>query len=479
MNGINNIEVNNIEFPDGSTISSASNLVQLDTNNNFTGNNTYNTNLPTSDVNPDLVDINNNTILNRFSADKLYSTDANNFITSFSRNGTTGVITLQQADTGVPITTETYTSITDAQITAIGDAVLKTTAQEIDGVKTFVDFPKIKKVEQVIPDPIDDEQFATKKYVDNNAGGGDAVLNGGTTQNPQTFTQFNKFDKDLILGDDLTMTSTTETQNFTIDTDANFSTTINQDSGFNSLTQKVKAGGTNRNIITQDFVSNRTTGSINDFIQDRSETNNIIQDGASNSIIQRDGDCVISQTGVNSTITTTGKMICATVPTGTDTTMLVNKTYVDGVASGSGSFRSFSVSHRKNPASTRSVTGQSIFDPNVLVYQQPTTITMWDFANNWHSITIAGFYSFYWGAAQFSGNTSTRLAIYRNGDHQNVVGNNTYMCGNQVSAVFHCDVGDYIQAGCEVNNMCYYAYCDTTNPNFRYNTFNGYLLQAT
>ena len=31
MNGINNIEVNNIEFPDGSTISSASNLVQLDT----------------------------------------------------------------------------------------------------------------------------------------------------------------------------------------------------------------------------------------------------------------------------------------------------------------------------------------------------------------------------------------------------------------------------------------------------------------
>ena len=36
MNGINDIEVNEVQFPDGSTISSASNLVQLDTNNNFT-----------------------------------------------------------------------------------------------------------------------------------------------------------------------------------------------------------------------------------------------------------------------------------------------------------------------------------------------------------------------------------------------------------------------------------------------------------
>ena len=53
------------------------------------------------------------------------------------------------------------------------------------------------------------------------------------------------------------------------------------------------------------------------------------------------------------------------------------------------------------------------------------------------------------------------------------------MCGNQVTAVFECDLGDYIQAGCEVQNMCYYAFCDTTNPNIRYNTFNGYLIQAT
>ena len=72
MNGINNIEVNNIEFPDGSTISSASNLVQLDTNNVFTGNTAYENNLPTSNVNPLVGDIGNNTMLNKFSADKLY-----------------------------------------------------------------------------------------------------------------------------------------------------------------------------------------------------------------------------------------------------------------------------------------------------------------------------------------------------------------------------------------------------------------------
>jgi hypothetical protein len=92
----------------------------LDTNNNFTGNNTFNTNLPTSDVNPDLGNINDNTMLNRFSADKLYSTDTNDFITAFSRDGTTGIITLTQADTGTPITSKNYTSITDNEITAIG-----------------------------------------------------------------------------------------------------------------------------------------------------------------------------------------------------------------------------------------------------------------------------------------------------------------------------------------------------------------------
>ena len=506
MNGLNDIEVNEITFEDGSTLTSTEEVAFLNKNNNYTALNSYSILPFKTGTGTDLNPINAGDMATKHFVEA--QTDNNDFITAFTHDATNGNIVLTQEDTGTPITTTTLAGATittternnlkecfdavdingnDLTFSRVDDAnpkiidlnaVLKSTAQTIDGIKTFNEFP-VKSGTGTDLNPTNENEFATKYYVLANAAGGDALLAGGTEAAPQSFIGFNKFDKNLILGDDLTMISTTETQNFTIEADATDSTTINQDAGFNSLTQKVKAGGTNRNIITQDFFSNRTTGSANDFIQDRSETNRIIQDGETNSIIQRDGDCVISQTGVNSTITTAGKMICATVPTGTDTTMLVNKTYVDGVASGAGSFRAFSVSDRRNPASVRSVTGQSRFAPNVVVYQFPTNITMWNYSQNHHSITIAGWYSFYWGAAQFSGNTSTRLSIYKNGIHQNVVGNNTYMCGNQVSVVCHCDVADTIQAGCEVGNMCYYAFCDTTYPEKRYNTFTGYLLQAT
>ena len=121
MNGINDIEVNEVQFPDGSTISSASNLVQLDTNNNFTSFNTFNVNLPTSTLDPPIGDIAGNTILNKNSADKLYATtDTNDYPTAFTRNGTTGEITLTTADTGTPLSGDTtITSITDAQISQI------------------------------------------------------------------------------------------------------------------------------------------------------------------------------------------------------------------------------------------------------------------------------------------------------------------------------------------------------------------------
>ena len=142
MNGINNIEVNNIEFPDGSTISSASSLVQLDTNNNFTGNNTFNVNLPTSTKTPLIGDINNNTMLNKASADLLYSqTDENDYPTAFTRNGTTGVITLTTADTGTPLSGDTtFTSITDAQILAIGDntTAIATNTTAIGDIRTDI-----------------------------------------------------------------------------------------------------------------------------------------------------------------------------------------------------------------------------------------------------------------------------------------------------------------------------------------------------
>ena len=121
MNGINNIEINEVQFPDGSTITSASNLVQLDTTNDFTSNNSFNNNLPTSTKTPEVGDLTDVMILNKYSADLLYSgTDENDYPTAFTRNGTTGEITLTTADTGTPLSGDTsITSITDAQISAI------------------------------------------------------------------------------------------------------------------------------------------------------------------------------------------------------------------------------------------------------------------------------------------------------------------------------------------------------------------------
>lgn len=260
MNGINNIEINEVQFPDGSTITSASNIVQLDTTNDFTSNNSFNTNLPTSTKEHLVNELTDNMILNKKSADKLYSTtDNNDFITGFSRDGTTGEITLTQSNTGTPITSKAITNITDDQLTEIGNAVSTTDViQEIDGTKTFVDFPKIKitypaGLPPVIPDPTSNEQFATKKYVDDTTsaissntsaigtnaqaisdlttatnssfvsatytspilkltdiagndeditigGGGDAVLSAGSEASPQTFTGVNTFNSVNLKG---------------------------------------------------------------------------------------------------------------------------------------------------------------------------------------------------------------------------------------------------------------------------------------
>ena len=279
MNGINNIEVNEVEFPDGSTITSAQNLVQLDTNNNFTSNNTFNVNLPTSNVNPELNDINNNTMLNKHSADKLYDIGDEISSVSFNTNpATAGLLTLTRADattitgdldgrymelgdtnnstnetifgvktfnefpikTGTTLTDLTPTAdgqltpkkyldhklgeidsiideirdnvYDDAEITtannvntltlkrpdggsggntaltlpqtSLSTCVLKTTDQTIDDVKTFTSFP----VKSGTTTPTTDGQLATKKYVDDNAGTGDAVLNGANV-----FTSTNTF----------------------------------------------------------------------------------------------------------------------------------------------------------------------------------------------------------------------------------------------------------------------------------------------
>tara|TARA_R110002096_G_scaffold142908_2_gene298494 strand:+ start:369 stop:1850 length:1482 start_codon:yes stop_codon:yes gene_type:complete len=181
MNGINNIEINEVQFPDGSTITSANNLVQLDTNNNFTSFNTYNTNLPTSDVNPDLGVITNNTILNKHAADKLYigNDEISECFDGASISGRD--ITLTRVDNANP-------KVIEIPETSLSTCVLLTGTQEIDGEKTFVDFPKIKvPTGGTLPTPTDNAELATKKYVDDN-GGGSTPTNMATTNTTQTIT---------------------------------------------------------------------------------------------------------------------------------------------------------------------------------------------------------------------------------------------------------------------------------------------------
>ena len=355
MNGINNIDVNEVEFPDGSTITSASNLVQLDTNNNFISNNTFNVNLPTSSVNPDLGDINNNTMLNKFSADKLYSaTDENDFITAFTRDGATGVITLTQADTGTPITSESITTITDEQIIEIGVNTNKVgitptqaTAIENNTAKVGITTTQATAIEnntakvgitttqataitnnataisnlttntnpcfksasidgQILSlTPISGS--ATNITIPSGSGSGTALLSAGTSGSEQTFTGFNKFDEELKLGGDLRFTQQ-GTQNMTFsNTNSTNTSSITQNTNRNWVYQIISTGGTTNNQFNQIGVLN-DTGITNQIFQEKAQINNIIQDGVNNNFIQRDGTATITQEGNNSKITTAGKI---------------------------------------------------------------------------------------------------------------------------------------------------------------------------
>ena len=248
MNGINNIEVNNIEFPDGSTISSASNLVQLDTNNNFTGNTSYENNLPTSNVNPLVVDIGNNTMLNKFSADKLYIGNAEISECFNGASITDRDLTLTRVDGENP-------EVIGIPETSLSTCVLLTGIQEIDGTKTFVDFPEIKLTNAAVPDPTANNQFATKKYVDDNGGGsGDAELDGGTEALPQTFTEFNKFNNTTEFKDILAKsTESAVSINIKMESASSnlFKQTSSNDSGGGVNNQITQSGGVGNTIIQE------------------------------------------------------------------------------------------------------------------------------------------------------------------------------------------------------------------------------------
>ena len=319
MNGINNIEVNEVEFPDGSIITSAANLVQLDTNNNFISNNTFNVNLPTSTVNPNIGDINDNTILNKFSADKLYpdvvdvnecfdgvtinnqtltftrvdnanpqdilipSTDLTNVVLKTTAQTIDGVKTFND----LPICSTAPTNNTqlankkyvDDEITTVEtNVVLKTTAQTIDGIKTFNDLPICSTA------PSSDTQLANKKYVDDNGGSGDAILSAGTTASPQVFTGNNTFTDNII-----------------------YSGSSNSNVGGFSMT------GTFGNSIQQ---SSSTAGNE---IEQKGQSNEIVQSGTHN----------VSAPNI---ISTTGFIRMLQPPAiGTD---CCNKTYVDAQTGG-------------------------------------------------------------------------------------------------------------------------------------------------
>jgi len=205
-------------------------------------------------------------------------------------------------------------------------------------------------------------------------GGGDALLAGGTTASPQTFTGFNQFDeltKFKTLRPQLINTTTTSNP-----TALEFITKLDGEelfgsasgsaqldgggntaedppqtfTGFNEFDEKVVIKGeslefTNatRRVIDMTIAplpsnSNKlimeaptteitmTSGSSkNQFSQvaQNSAINTFLQTGTANTIN------LISQVGVNSTITTDGKFTTATAPT--SGTHLCNKTYVDGI----------------------------------------------------------------------------------------------------------------------------------------------------
>jgi len=280
--------------------------------NVFTGTNTFNVNLPTSSVTP----TSGSQLITKSFADATYSTgtNTNDYVTGFSRNALTGAVTITQANTGTPITSESYTSITDAQINAIGTNTgnittnasnistntgnittnasnistnasnISTNGTNISNLTTATN-PCFKSASLTGQDLTLTPISGTATVISLPSGTGDAVLAGGTSGSRQIFTGFNTFTNDL--------------------------------------TMSGAVGIGNRADI--DMLGDK--GFIK---QSATVQNKLLQNGASNEIDQNGTNNIISQSGLNALITTSGKMTCATAPTsGSD---LCNKTYVDGAA---------------------------------------------------------------------------------------------------------------------------------------------------
>ena len=184
MNGINNIEVNEVEFPDGSTITSAQSLVQLDTNNIFTAFNSFvefpiktGTTLtqltPTADgqLTPKkyldhklgVIDTSLGIV------DTSINSITQSIIKSVDFNTSSGILTLTKDDDS------TLTKDLDGRYVSIGTSQTHTD-ETIFGVKTFNEFPtKTINADGTITEPTEDEELTTKKYVDDNTASLDGV----------------------------------------------------------------------------------------------------------------------------------------------------------------------------------------------------------------------------------------------------------------------------------------------------------------
>ena len=184
MNGINNIEVNEVEFPDGSIITSAANLVQLDTNNNFTAFNTFNTNLPTSSVDTALGNINDNTILNKFAGDKLYpaSADVNECFDDVSITDRT--LTFSRVDNANP----EDIIIPETDLTAVSEAF-----DDVSIASRTLTFSRVDNANPqdiIIPetDLTGVEAIANGNYNGVSINGQDLTFTRPSTSNPTTIT---------------------------------------------------------------------------------------------------------------------------------------------------------------------------------------------------------------------------------------------------------------------------------------------------
>ena len=152
------------------------------------------------------------------------------------------------------------------------------TDETIFGVKTFNEFPKIKlDGNDNTPDPTANNQLATKKYVDDNAGGsGDAVLNGGDTTTPQEFTGVNKFSNETEFEDILVKKTTNQNVNFNMNSQVG-----NIFVQYSSYTN-TQSGGTT-NIFYQ------LGGIANQISQGTTPLGNEILQNGSNSVFKSDG----------------------------------------------------------------------------------------------------------------------------------------------------------------------------------------------